>query len=155
MASEFEKWITLGQAMGLEGPDLRQFVSQQQADERVRRAEEREFEKIRLEQQRQSEERSRQSEERLRDSELKRIEMEKDKQIELVRIESEGRKLAMEAEEKRRAEEKKFEFELELRKLETNREIELRRIPASTRTRGPCGQSGLEVGYPRRDRRGI
>ena len=48
MVSEFVKWITLGHTMGLEGPDLRQFATQRQVDERVCTAQERELEKIRL-----------------------------------------------------------------------------------------------------------
>jgi len=127
MASEFEKWMSLGQTMGLEGADLRQFVTQQQSDERARRSEEREAEKARLEQQRLAEKERRDGEER-----LKKMEIEKDKELELQRIAVEEKKLVTEAEERKRvaeleAEERKRTTEAEERKRVAELEAEERK----------------------------
>ena len=48
MATDFERWASIEQGVGLKGVELRQFITQQQADERARRVEEREIEKSRL-----------------------------------------------------------------------------------------------------------
>jgi len=59
MATDFERWASIGQSVGLEGVELRQFITQQQADERARRVEEREIEKARLASAAEAEERKR------------------------------------------------------------------------------------------------
>ena len=41
MATDFEKWIAIGEELGLLDGELRQFVVQQQAEDRDRRAQER------------------------------------------------------------------------------------------------------------------
>jgi hypothetical protein len=73
MATEFEKWVTLGKTLGYEGVELRQFVTQQQVEERNRRQEERQFEKER----REAEERQKEAD-RAMELEIKKIQAEKE-----------------------------------------------------------------------------
>ena len=43
MSTDFTKWIEAGRMLNLEGSELHKFVTQQQAEERDRRAEDRRF----------------------------------------------------------------------------------------------------------------
>ena len=52
MTSEYEKWMAIGKELDLSGSDLRQFVIQQQNDERIRRVEERERQRKEAEEER-------------------------------------------------------------------------------------------------------
>jgi hypothetical protein len=74
MATEFERWVSLGQSLGYEGAELRQFLTQQQAELRNRRQEERQFEKER----RDAEERQRDAD-RAMELEIKKIQAEKER----------------------------------------------------------------------------
>ena len=106
MATEFEKWIAIGKELGLLDGELRQFVVQQQAEDRDRRAQERELEKQK--------------------TEAERLEREKESQrkfeLEKQKLEFKERQRAEETAEKRRleevAEKKRAEEAAEKRRLE-------------------------------------
>ena len=155
MATDFERWASIGQSVGLEGVELRQFITQQQADERDRRVEEREIEKSR--QAVEMEEKRLAAEERKRVSDLEEKRLAAEREIEKARLASaaeieekrlaaeerkraaeleerrltaeiEERKRVTEAQERRETEERRVQVELKKLELESSKEIEIHRL---------------------------
>jgi transposase InsO family protein len=147
MATEFEKWVTLGKTLGYEGVELRQFVTQQQVEERNRRQEERQFEKER----REAEERQKEAD-RAMELEIKKIQAEKEMRELLAEKEKredekERRESELAAAERKRESDK----ELEMMKLRSDQEIQLRRIESRTETAdGSVSRSNISLGEDER-----
>ena len=126
-----DKLIERGQQMGLEGPELLKFVTEQQKTEREDRAAEREAEKLKAEVT--AEKRRIEAEQEKREAEaeqeMRKVEAEQEKrkaeaEQEMRKVEAEQEKTKAEAEQEMR----KVEAEQERRKLELEAEQEKRKV---------------------------
>ena len=95
--SSLEQLKEMGESLGLTGDKLMQFIKDQQAEERSRRAADREHEKLRM--QNELEDRKLKAEQEAREKELeaKAKEREKDRELELKKLEFQQEKLKVDA----------------------------------------------------------
>ena len=131
MASEYEKWMAIGKELDLSGSDLRQFVIQQQNDERIRRVEERERQRKEAEEERERLRKEAEEERRRKEAEEERQRKEAEEKQQKVAAE-ERERLQREAEIRQRELEAQRQFELEKLRLQT--QVEMRRIDAEQRS---------------------
>ena len=89
MATELERLLNVGKELGLDGDQLREFVSSQQREERQRRAEEREAEKQRIETESERLRIETEEKNRVREFELQKLRLENERLKETHRIDSE------------------------------------------------------------------
>ena len=133
MSTDFTKWIEAGRMLDLEGSELHKFVTQQQAEERDRRAEERRFAAEQEEKKRVAEEEARkfaaeqEEKKRLAEEEARKFAAEQGtvkakKEEEARKAEQEAIKRREEAEERRRRE------EMEDRERQRQHELEVKRL---------------------------
>lgn len=104
MATELQRLVELGKEMGYEGPELQQFVRQQQEAERQQRIEEREAKKAEAEAKKAEAE---------ADAQRRREEQERQRQIEQEREEREAQRRREDAEREREFQLKTLELQLQ------------------------------------------